>query len=368
MIETQRSLGAYLKLHWKTIVFLVVVLIGIGIADLFIDSYLRRILNLCAIYTIVSLGMNLVNGFTGQFSLGQAGFMAVGAYTVAVFTVPIQARATIFYLEPMAPFLVNIQLPFIVALVLGGFVSAGFAFLIGSPCLRLRGDYLAIATLGFSEIIRIVFTNTQSITNGALGIKSIPTISSLWWTFGIALIIIIAMVLLINSSYGRAFKSIREDEIAAEAMGVGLFKTKMTAFMIGAFFTGIGGGLFAALLGTVDPKQFYFTLTYNFLLIIVLGGMGSISGTVIASFVVTLGQEALRFLDEPMAFGLDLPIFRPGLRMVVFSALLMIIVLFYRKGLMGTNELSWDFIAEKYRSVKKWLSRKTASTEGGGRK
>lgn len=368
MIETQRSLGAYLKLHWRTIVFLGVVLIGIGIADLFIDSYLRRILNLCAIYTIVSLGMNLVNGFTGQFSLGQAGFMAVGAYTVAVFTVPIQARATIFYLEPMAPFLANIQLPFIVALILGGFVAAGFAFLIGSPCLRLRGDYLAIATLGFSEIIRIVFTNTQSITNGALGIKSIPTISSLWWTFGIALIIIIAMVLLINSSYGRAFKSIREDEIAAEAMGVGLFKTKMTSFMIGAFFTGIGGGLFAALLGTVDPKQFYFTLTYNFLLIIVLGGMGSISGTVIASFVVTLGQEALRFLDEPMAFGLDLPIFRPGLRMVVFSALLMIIVLFYRKGLMGTNELSWDFIAEKYRAVKKWLSRKTASTEGGGRK
>ena len=149
-------------------------------------------------------------------------------------------------------------------------------------------------------------------------------------------------------------------------MGVGLFKTKMTSFLIGAFFTGIGGGLFAALLGTVDPKQFYFTLTYNFLLIIVLGGMGSISGTVIASFVVTLGQEALRFLDEPMAFGLDLPIFRPGLRMVVFSFLLMVIVLFYRKGFMGTNELTWDFMAQKYHSIKKKLSGKKTSTEGGG--
>ncbi|MBC3795574.1 branched-chain amino acid ABC transporter permease [Acetobacterium tundrae] len=368
MKNTQNSLGAYLKKHWKTVVFLVLVLIGIGIADQFVNSFMRRLLNLSAIYTIVALSMNLVNGFTGQFSLGQAGFMAIGAYTVAIFTVPVGLRSTIFYLAPMAPLLANIQLPFVVALILGGFLSAGVAFLIGSPCLRLRGDYLAIATLGFSEIIRIIFTNTQTITNGALGIKSIPTISSLWWTFGIALIVIIACFLLINSSYGRAFKSVREDEIAAEAMGVSLFKTKMTSFLISAFFTGIGGGLYAALLGTVDPKQFYFTLTYNFLLIIVLGGMGSISGTIIASFVVTLGQEALRFLDEPMAFGLDLPIFRPGLRMVVFSFLLMVVVLFYRKGLMGTNELTWNFIANKYRSIKSRFTKKAASAQGGDSK
>lgn len=368
MENIQRSFGAYIKIHWKTIVFLGVLLITIGLVDQFVDSYVRRLLNLCAIYTIISLGMNLVNGFTGQFSLGQAGFMAIGAYTVAVFTVPIEARATIFYLAPMTPLLANIELPFIVALLLGGLVSAGFAFLIGGPCLRLRGDYLAIATLGFSEIIRIVFTNTQTITNGALGIKSIPTITSLWWTYGIAIVIVILMILLINSSYGRAFKSIREDEIAAEAMGVGLFKTKMTSFMIGAFFTGIGGGLFAALLGTVDPKQFYFTLTYNFLLIIVLGGMGSISGTIIASFVVTLGQEWLRFLDEPMAFGLDLPIFRPGLRMVVFSALLMVVVLFYRKGLMGTNELTFDFIGKKLKAIKSKFKSKKSASQGGDSK
>jgi len=365
MKNTQNSLGTYLKIHWKTIAFLIVVLVGIGIADQMVNSFVRRLLNLSAIYTIVALSMNLINGFTGQFSLGQAGFMAIGAYTVAIFTVPVGLRSTIFYMEPMAPFLANIQLPFVAALLLGGVLTTIVAFFIGAPCLRLRGDYLAIATLGFSEIIRIVFTNTQNITNGALGIKSIPTISSLWWTFGTAIIIIIACFLLINSSYGRAFKSIREDEIAAEAMGVGLFKTKMTSFLISAFFTGIGGGLYAALLGTVDPKQFYFTLTYNFVLIIVLGGMGSISGTIIASFVVTLGQEALRFLDEPMAFGLDLPIFRPGLRMVVFSFLLMVVVLFYRKGLMGTNELTWDFIAQKWHSIKAWFGRKTASSQGG---
>ncbi|MDI3535968.1 MAG: branched-chain amino acid transport system permease protein [Eubacteriaceae bacterium] len=367
-MNTQKmTFSSFIKTHWKTIVFLGLLLIGIALANEFADSYLRRILNLCAIYTIVSLGMNLVNGFTGQFSLGQAGFMAIGAYTVAIFTVPVEMRASVFYLEPMAPFLANIELPFIGALILGGIFSALVAFLIGYPCLRLRGDYLAIATLGFSEIIRIIFTNTQTITNGALGIKGIPTISNLWWTYGIALLVIIATILLVNSSYGRAFKSIREDEIAAEAMGIGLFKTKMTSFMIGAFFTGIAGGLFAALLGTVDPKQFYFTLTYNFLLIIVLGGMGSISGTIISSFIVTIGLEWLRFLDEPMAFGLDLPIFRPGFRMVIFSLLLMIIVLFYRKGLMGTNELTWDFIRKKIRSIQSRLGRKT-SIDGGEKK
>ncbi len=358
MSTNQNKITTFLKVHWKTILFLGLLLLAIGIADQTVDSFVRRILNICAIYTIVSLSMNLVNGFTGQFSLGQAGFMAIGAYTVAIFTVPVEMRAGVFYLEPMAPFLANIELPFIVALILGGIFSTIVAFFIGSPCLRLRGDYLAIATLGFSEIIRIVFTNTQTITNGALGIKGIPTITSLWWTYGIAIVVVIATLSLINSSYGRAFKSIREDEIAAEAMGVGLFKTKMTSFLISAFFTGVGGGLFAALLGTVDPKQFYFILTYNFLLIIVLGGMGSVSGTIIASFVVTIGQEWLRFLDEPGAFGLDLPIFRPGLRMVVFSLLLMIIVLFYRRGLMGTNELTWDFMANKYHTIKAKLTRK----------
>ncbi|MEG0377076.1 MAG: branched-chain amino acid ABC transporter permease, partial [Eubacterium sp.] len=316
----KNSLGSFIKTHLKTILFIIGLLILIAVLNEVVDSYVRRILNLCAIYAIVSLSMNLINGFTGQFSLGQAGFMAIGAYSVAIFTVPIAVRPTLFYVMPMNPAIANIQLPFWGALILGGIVSALMAFLIGTPCLRLRGDYLAIATLGFSEIIRIVFTNTQDITNGALGIKGIPTINSLWLTFGTLIIVVVFLLLFINSSYGRALKSIREDEIAAESMGINLFKHKMISFMMSAFFTGIGGGLFAALLGTVDPKQFYFTLTYNFLLIIVLGGMGSISGTIISSFIVTAGQEWLRFLDEPFSlFGIDLPFFRPGLRMVIFS-------------------------------------------------
>ena len=319
------------------------------------DEYVRRVLNLAAIYTIVSVSMNLVNGFTGLFSLGQAGFMAIGAYTVAIFTVPIEYRASIFYVVPQNATLAGIQLPFVVALLLGGLLAALVAVLIGIPVLRLKSDYLAIATLGFSEIIRIVFTNAKSITNGALGIKSIPKMPTMWVFFGVMILSVAFIVLLINSSYGRAFKAIREDTIAAEAMGINLFKHKVLSFAIGAFFAGIGGGLFASLLGTVDPKQFYFTMTYNFLLMIVLGGMGSVSGTVISSFIVTIGLEVLRFFDEPLTlFGVNIPIFRAGFRMVIFSVLLMILVLFFRNGLLGQKELSWgmvrDFFTKKRRA------------------
>ncbi|MDR3238606.1 MAG: branched-chain amino acid ABC transporter permease [Clostridiales bacterium] len=331
-------------------IFMTLAAIALTLAAAFVlngvlDSYLKRILNLCAIYTIISLSLNLVNGFTGMFSLGQAGFMAVGAYSVAIFTVPIELRPSSFYLVPMNPFLARIELPLIAALLLGGLFAALFALVIGFPVLRLRGDYLAIATLGFSEIIRILFTNMQSITNGALGIKNVPPLSNMFLIYLAMILTIILLHLLLTSSYGRAFKAIREDEIVAEAMGIGLLKHKLLSFVISAFFAGIGGGLYGALLGTVDPKNFMFTLTYNFVLIIVLGGLGSITGTVIASFIITFGMEWLRFFDSPLRlFGVVIPFFQPGLRMVVFSILLMVLVLFFQKGIMGQREFSFDMV------------------------
>ena len=330
------------------------------------SKYLIRILNLSAIYAIISVSMNLVNGFTGLFSLGQAGFVAIGAFSVAVFTVPEKFIKSIFYIKPMAPWLVEMRLPFVVALLIGGIIAALLALLIGYPVLRLKSDYLAIATLGFSEIIRIVLTNMQTITNGALGIKKIPPIKSLFVTFGIATICIGLMVLLINSSYGRAFKAIREDSVAAEAMGINLTFHKELSFAVSAFFSAIAGGLYASLLTTVDPKQFYFTLTYNFLLIVVLGGMGSVTGTVISSFIITYGLELLRVFDEPLSvFGKNIPIFRPGFRMVIFSLLLMGIVLFFRNGLMGNKEFSWDGIGKFFRRI---FSGKSLNQVSGGGK
>jgi len=350
MIENKKNKNLIRNLILIAIFTTFIILLDMDIIG---DNYVRRVLNLAAIYTIVSISMNLVNGFTGLFSLGQAGFMAIGAYAVAIFTVPIESRAAIFYIVPQNPVIAQIELPFFVALILGGLLAALAAVLIGMPVLRLKSDYLAIATLGFSEIIRIIFTNTKTITNGALGIKSIPPMPTMWVFFGVAIISIILIMLLINSSYGRAFKAIREDDIAAEAMGINLFKHKILSFAIGAFFAGIGGGLFASLLGTVDPKQFYFVITYNFLLIMVLGGMGSITGTVIASFVVTVGLEVLRFFDEPLTlFGVNIPIFRAGFRMVIFSILLMILVLFFRNGLLGQKELSWKYLDNLFKKKK----------------
>lgn len=311
------------------------------------NSYEIRILNLSAIYIILGLSMNLINGFTGLFSLGHAGFMAIGAYTCAILTMSPDMKEINFFLKPIVPILANIQMSFLPALVISGIVSALFGFLIGAPALRLKDDYLAIATLGFAEIIRVVFTNIQSITNGALGLKGIPVYTNIWWSWGFAIITILFMIFLIKGSYGKAFKAIREDEIAAENMGIDLFRHKMLSFGIGAFFAGIGGALLGNLLGTIDPNMFRFLLTFNILLIVVLGGMGSITGTCISAILVTVLMEVLRFLDETINLGFIQIEGIQGLRMVVFSAILMVVIIFYQNGLMGNKEFTWDMFKKK---------------------
>ncbi len=321
----------------------VLLLLGfITFAENYLDLYIVRILNVCAIYAILGMSMNLINGFTGLFSLGHAGFMAVGAYTTALLTMPPAVKQQIFYLAPLAKPLDQMNLAFPLALLAGGLLAALVGLLIAAPVLRLKGDYLAIATLGFAEIIRVVFTNTQTITNGALGLKGIPALTNLWWSFGTTAFTLVVLLSLINSSYGRALKAIREDEIAAEAMGINLAKHKTLSFVLGAFFAGIGGGLLGNLLGTIDPKMFSSMFTFNILLIVVLGGMGSLTGSIISAFIVTIANEVLRFLDESINLGFVVLQGKVGMRSVVFSAALMFVVLFYRHGLMGSKEFSWD--------------------------
>ena len=312
------------------------------------SAYIIRITRLCAINIVLALSMNLVQGFTGIFSLGHAGFMAIGAYCVALLTIPVAKKETIFMLEPLIAPLNTLTLPFGAALIIGGLLAAGVAFLIGLPCLRLRGDYLAIATLGFSEIIRTLITNAQCVTNGAQGLKSIPKTANIWWCYGIALAVIVFIALLVSSSYGRALKAIREDEIAAESMGISLLRHKMLSFMLSAFLAGVGGGLYASYIGTIGPDVFQISRTYDILMIVVMGGMGSITGSVVAAFLVTVGQEWLRVLDGPLPF---LPFWPEngvsGMRMVVFSVLLLIVILFFRNGLFGHREVTWSSIGSR---------------------
>ncbi|WP_234123032.1 branched-chain amino acid ABC transporter permease [Clostridium hydrogenum] len=328
------------------IALIVIIFLLLIAANNGLDHYKIRILNLCAIYVILALSMNLINGFTGLFSLGHAGFIAVGAYTTALLTMSPKVKNQNFFMESLISPLNHISMPFLPALIIAGIISAILAFIIAAPALRLKGDYLAIATLGFAEIIRIVLNNMQSVTNGALGLRGIPNMTNLYWSFGIAIFTVIVIASLVNSSFGRALKAIREDSIAAESMGINLFKHKTIAFTVGAFFAGVGGGLLGNLLGTIDPTMFKFVLTFNILLIVVIGGMGSITGSIISAFVVTILGEVLRFLDMDQTFKIGFISFKgiPGLRMVVFSALLMIIVLFFRNGIMGTKEFSWRAI------------------------
>lgn len=334
------------KNNMLTMIAVVLIAAFIIIADHAFDNFTLRVFNLCAIYIILALSMNLLNGFTGLFSLGHAGFMAIGGYVCALLTMSPAQKTLNFYLQPIVPWLSNVQIPFVPALLIAGGVSAGFAWLIGTPVLRLRDDYLAIATLGFAEIIRVVITNLQSVTNGALGLKGLPKYANTYIVWFCAALAVVFMIALIHSAYGRSLKAVRDNEIAAQAMGINVAKVKIVSFVISGFMAGIGGALLAHFMQTIDPKMFVFSLTYNILLIVVLGGNGSITGSVIASIVVTVMMEVLRFLDGPMNFLFIHTQGIPGIRMVVFSLLLMIVVIYRQKGLMGTNEFSWDALAK----------------------
>ncbi len=380
-----------------------------------------------AVYAVVASSMNLLNGFTGLFSLGQSGFMLLGAYTYAILTIPVAARESVYYIYQGSA--INFSLPelfgggavglvigVLLALILSGIVAAAVAWLIGLPVLRLKSDYLAIATLGFGEIIRAIFQwdKLGPVTNGANALKSFPTFSSFnielpgfalrlstFVPFLLGALCIGGILLLINSTYGRAFKAIRDDEVAAEAMGINLSRHKRLAFCISSFFAGVGGGMFAMFANQAQAKTFTTAMTYEILLIVVIGGIGSISGSYIAAFLYVAASEWwLRFLDTSVTFtspadprriafiaiyaivvvggavllilrdrrgekvlwkeivtgvvalalmgwlamylaggSMTMPFLRNGFRMVVFSLVIMVVVLFFRRGLMGDKEL-----------------------------
>ena len=307
-----------------------------------LDGYQIQVLNLIAVNAILALSLNLIYGFTGMFSLGHAGFMAIGAYVCALLILTPAQKETMWILEPLVWPLSVIQSPFFVAVLLGGLIAALCGLLIAIPVLRLGGDYLGIATLGFAEIIRVVLTNLSFLTNGALGIKGIPNYANLWWNYGWLLLTLFVIVRLVNSNFGNVLKAIRDDEIAAKNMGINTFFYRVVSFSVGAFFAGVGGALMGSLITTIDPKMFVFTLTFNVLMITVAGGLGSITGSLIGSVVITVLLEWLRIVENPLVIGdFEIPGI-PGMRMVIFSLALILIILFRSEGIMGMREFSWN--------------------------
>lgn len=314
------------------LIFLFLFILGLGIEFGF-DAFIKLILIYAMINMILAMSLNLVNGFTGQFSLGHAGFMAVGAYSSAFLSTLFVPTADIF------------QVFYYILFALVGGCVAGFAgLLVGLPSLRLKGDYLAIVTLGFGEIIRVVLLNTPQV-GGARGMYGINgptdfqiagfTISKFTIGYSHALFWVLFCFLVIwrivRSAHGRAFLSVREDEVAAEAMGINTTKAKVRAFVISSFFAGIAGSIFAHYANYLNPSSFSFNRSVDAVIMVVLGGMGSLSGSLLAAAIITILPEALRPLQE--LTGVDL-------RMVVYSLALILLMILRPKGLMGSNELN----------------------------
>lgn len=284
------------------------VVIQILISTNIINDYLQATLATICINIILAVSLNLITGFTGQFSLGHAGFMSIGAYTCALITMRIP---TIY--------------GFILGVFSGAILAAIIGVLVGLPTLRLRGDYLAMATLGMSEIIRIVFENLE-ITNGPAGLNGIPRFVNWTWLFILTAGTVLAITNFLKSSHGRACISIREDEIAAEAMGINTTKYKVMAFTIGAFCAGIAGAVYASYFYFIKPNLFGFAKSIDILVIIVFGGLGSISGSILSAILLALISTYLQSFPE--------------IRMILYSLLLIIIMVFRPQGLMGSKEVS----------------------------
>lgn len=295
------------KKFWSFIIAALVIyaVVQILISTSVLNQFYSNTLIFISINIILAVSLHLVIGITGQFSIGHAGFLALGAYISAIVTM-------------------KLHLPFIVALIAGGIVAALAGLLVGIPTLRLRGDYLAIATLGFAEIIRIVFLNIEYV-GGAAGmqVKHMTT-----WTYAFFALVITLIVIanFTNSRHGRACISIREDEIAADAMGINTTYYKVMAFVVGAFFAGIAGGLYAHNFYIIQPQNFGFLKSFDILIFVVLGGLGSLSGAVISAILLTLVSTFLQELPET--------------RMIIYSVVLILVMLYRPQGLMGTKEIT----------------------------
>ncbi|MCC2592628.1 branched-chain amino acid ABC transporter permease [Tessaracoccus sp. OS52] len=283
---------------------LVLLLISVGV----INNYLFATMMTICINIILAASLNLVVGFTGQLALGHAGFMAIGAYTCAIITMRV---------DGVGGFLLGVLAGAVLAAIVGA--------LVGLPTLRLRGDYLAIATLGMAEIIRVVILNLD-ITNGAAGLSGVPRYVDWNWMFGFLAITLIFLWNYIRSSHGRRAIAVREDEIAAEAIGINTTRVKVQTFTIAAFFAGVGGALYASYFYVLQPDQFGFLKSIDILVIVVLGGLGSITGTIIAAILLAVLSTALASVSD--------------IRMIIYALILVLIMIFRPGGLMGSRELS----------------------------
>jgi branched-chain amino acid transport system permease protein len=319
-------------------VLLLIVLLGIVLlVNAFATPYLARVVLLLGINIILVVSLNLSNGFTGVFSLGHVGFMAIGAYVSSILTLTLETKAQ--NLPDLPAWLAHVQIGLLPAMLIGALVAGIIALLIGLPLMRLSGHYVSVATLGFLVIVHIVLVNWTQFTRGARTFSGVPAHTTIWWVYAWLVITIYAVWRLVHSPYGRAMLAVRENEIAAQAVGVNVLRSRILAFVVSAFLTAIGGALWAHMMTSFSPASFYFTQTFNIVIMLVVGGVGSISGSVLGTVLVMLLSEALRNAELGIQLGpLRLPPLY-GLAQIVLAAAFILVVFFSRKGLMGDREI-----------------------------
>ena len=312
------------------------VLLAFGVSQVSdrIDPYYLDVMIGVGINVILAVSLNLVNGYTGQFSLGHAGFMSVGAYLSAAVTLLLGPRL----LGEEGGSALQQGLLFLAALAMGGCGAALAGLAVGIPSFRLKGDYLALVTLGFGEIIRVIFQNVEAL-GGALGLNGIPNYTNVFWVYGFAALTVFTVVCLVRSTYGRGFLATQDDEIAAEAVGIDTTRYKIVAFVVGAFFAGVAGGLYGHFKLTITPTGFDFTKSIEIVVMVILGGMGNTPGVILAAILLTVLPEMLRAVEQ--------------YRMVLYSLLLIVLMLVRPKGLFNFDftavaaRLRWKYLAAR---------------------
>jgi branched-chain amino acid transport system permease protein len=331
-----------------------VLLIVLGSLKLFTNLYFQRLAILVAINIILAVSLNLSNGFTGTFSLGHIGFMAIGAYVGALFTLS-PASKTQTSLPGLPVWLSNLdlshlpdQLALLIAILAGGTLAVIVAAVVGFPLMRLKGHYVSVATLGFLIIVHVVLLQWDTVTRGARGLSGLPAINVYWVVWIWVAITVYFVWRLMRSPYGRAMLSVREDEIAAKSIGVNVHQTRMIAFCVSAFLTAVAGVLKAHLITAISPAAFYLDLTFNVIVMIVVGGMGSITGSILGAGILTFIPEILRNLEVGITIG---PIQLPemyGASQIVLGIAFILMIIFKRDGLMGTKELDLGGMVQRF--------------------
>ena len=324
-----------------TLLILVILTVGLLIyTELAASAYIHRIVVGLAISIILVVSLNLINGMTGVFSLGQIGFMAIGAYTAAILTLPLSIKEG--NLPDLPSWLAQVELSFLPATLLAGLLAMIVAFLVGLSLMRLSGPYVSVATLGFLVIVQVILVNWDEMTRGSRTFSGVPPFTTLWWAWGWTILTIYVGWRIAQSMYGRRMIAVRDNQIAAQSLGINVMRSRLLAYCLSAFFTAVAGSLWAHFILSFSPKSFYFVETFSVITMLVIGGMGSVSGSILGAVLITVLSEILRNAERGMHIGpIDIPPVY-GASQILMSIIFILVIVFRPKGLLGGREIDFN--------------------------